>query len=290
MAQRRRRKRRSAAPGGELSFFSFQDIITSVTGILLLVTLIMAASLTSNPGPETTPAPAAISVPIINDPEADATTREKIAALLKQVAHTDEGTQKLSRGLIVVSDILTFLPAPTAESLDQLVSTIPQLHAQSSERIRVVRDELERLRREIEATKVESGRLSDGLAEAQQQATRSTDLTFIRGNQTAEPLLVELDESEVRIGRLDAEGRPQLLASATYWNWESAFDDALVDMDTKNITVVIMVHPKAVDRLEDVRDEIKSRRLPVGWDVAPGRKVFERSQPSSEGEANAPTP
>src|SRR5688500_3894328 len=52
-----RRRRRSA--GSPVSFFSFQDIVTSVTGILILVTLLMTLDLITRarfvanvPGPD----------------------------------------------------------------------------------------------------------------------------------------------------------------------------------------------------------------------------------------------
>ena len=269
---RRRRRRRGGDHG--LSFFSFQDIITSVTGILLLITLIMAASLVKQPGPEQQAAAAPPPPAAASEADADAASQSVVAERAAAAAEVDAKADRLHRGLAALAEVARASgPVPTGEAVTALADKAPAIAAESAPQINAARAEVATLEASLKATDSQI-RATDRAAQAASAAEVAPELAFLPGEQRAKPLLIELDDQQTRVGDLDDKGRPRLLATAGAADWSAALDAALAKLRGQDLCVVILTHPGGVGRLGEVRDDVRNRGLDVGWDVTPGRDVF----------------
>lgn len=276
-----------------ISFFAFQDIITCVSGILILVTLMLAAELdqpTEWQSDETASALEAqlkqlLAAQAELDVEAEALQRALAAA---QAAPAPE---KLEADLTRLREELEALRQKEAAGADAAAKAraaleerdralgLTDLKARISDAAREARE----LEAKYAALRQEMGRLETRLAATQakllQLKAREGQLWLIPDQRatTKEPLLVTLSGRGGVIERFD---RPAERIACTAAEASSALRQALANLKPANQYVVFMLRPSGIELFKELKSVALQKGFEVGFDaLAEGQEVHFTSPP-----------
>lgn len=272
MAQRKRRRRKPVEIG-DLTFFSFQDIMTCVTGIMLLLTLMMTLLNAQQP-----------AVAEIGQMPAASTDDEQAKQSIASLHATEEAkranTARLAAGMDAVHAMIAVTdPGETAAGLNRVLVQLPELMQASAGRIAEGRTRLlaldDRLRA-LKASTQDVERRTVTFSEAALKAAK--ELTFLPGRQDARPVLVDMTAGGSTVGILDPDGRPRQMATPAAGQELDAICAAADGLKPDKAAVVLLVRPDAVGRFHDLSDAIRGRNLTVGWDAAPTGPVFPKKE------------
>lgn len=276
----RNRFHRSAA--GTVSFFAFQDIITAVTGILVIITVLLSLSL-----PETTDDAAM-------DASAETTAlREKLESLLRRIAdlrNTSEATlanpQASPRALQMEVDLLeTELAELNALASAQAKTEPAKAGASELDRSMASDLALEEADRRRLAAKLQKLRdAATAAAASRQQADaevrqleasllaemdRRANLVLVRDNSrtSKEPLVAVISSAGAAVHRFD-EGTAAPLRDA------AAFRSALEGFSPLDHYFVFYAKPSGVAQIESYLEAARSNGFEVGYDAIPEDAVI----------------
>lgn len=258
------RRRRSQAIS--LSFFSFQDIITTVTGILLLITLVLAASLTfESPGSSSSPAES---------------MKAHIESLRAEYKALSSSTQDKIRGLSALQRIIVDSVAPPpGGDLNVVVSKWSNARRESvlrrKQELAEKVDSVARIQNATESLKRRVVEIRSQIAKAQTNvAAAPTTLSFIPGSSDKQPVLIEVDATSLRCGMLDDLGRPQLQLQADV-NDLTKLKEFLSKYDARRKYFVVLVRPQGAEHALAIQETIRDVGFDLGWDAAPDELIFQ---------------
>lgn len=255
-------RRRRSTPS--ISFFSFQDLITSVTGIMILLSLLLALSLTQrSPGRPT--AHAAEAVDAVRESLAE--SRAHVAALQGEVRQGEQELAELA-GLSVSG-----LQRQTSEARQQasdLRTRTDRLNNQrqaAQTRAQARESELagrETDRRRLERQQREAARLAAELAEM-----KSGKRMFFEAPPDGAkfPWLVEVTGSALRLRLLGRERPPLQFEGGTDADRRAQFRQWLRTLDSGSEYVLLLVKPSGLSQYQDLYDLIRSAGLDQGIDL-----------------------
>jgi hypothetical protein len=256
-----RRSRRHAPP---ISLFSFQDIITSVTGILILVTLLMSLELLVR----------------AEVPDRAAEIQPDAAVLERTVQAMQDRLEVVQRDVrnatAVIETFAGASPLTAHRALEQLQAELREqqtnLVAQKSKLDRTNAELAactdERQRVEVEAVASE-GKATGMEAERGRLAT-SGDLVFLPGANSKLPIILECDADLVRVGTINADGT---LLEAGSWPAAKAVEGLLAFARRRSRDrdyFVLFVRPGGVEVFHSVRTALEEAGFDLGWDAYPG--------------------
>lgn len=256
------RSRRRANP---FSLFSFQDIITSVMGIILLAALLLAVELVTRKhgAPQSTEVSQVSSIVTENV----STVRADIAELKKELASLQSDSLAAAGTLVVESESrkkvaqvrsmrmsaeLTKLTAYLKERLAELA----RVEATSFDR----RDE----RRKLEMLEAE---IRSSIAELKE--LRSSDRLFYNAipGMSKTPWLIDVSAERIQVGSLPSGSTrqsPRLLHTF-------ADIDATVEftreLSTDGNYFLILIRPSGIERFEELLTALRGRSFDLGFDV-----------------------
>ncbi|MEN9285978.1 MAG: hypothetical protein RLZZ179_3471 [Verrucomicrobiota bacterium] len=276
----RNRFQRSAA--GTVSFFAFQDIITAVTGILVIITVLLSLSL-----PETTDEAAM-------DASAETTAlREKLDSLLRRIAdlrNASESTlanpQASPRALEMEVDLLETELAELNALASAQAKTKPA-KADASELDRSMASDLaleEADRRRLAAKLQRLRDAATAAAASRQQADaevrqleasllaemdRRANLVLVRDNSrtSKEPLVAVISNDGATVHRFD-EGIAAPLRDA------AAFRSALTAFSTLDHYFVFYAKPSGVAQIDGYLEAARNSGFEIGYDAIPEDAVI----------------
>jgi hypothetical protein len=264
----------------KISFFAFQDIIVCVSGILILVTLILATEL-DRPTSRTTH-------------EANPELERALAETLRQQAETDVQNQNLQKLLAAAET------APAAEKLEvdiarlrsQLAdekkkhaSVAEQLAASQSAieardrtlgltdlkaQIQRVIQEAESLAREEAKVRDEMSRLDQRVASVQSKLLklreREGKLWLIpdKSSTTKEPILATISGSGAKVERFDHPDQAKEFNKTTA---RTEFNSYLGEAKPLNQYVVFLVRPSGIELFERLVKLARDKGFEVGFDA-----------------------
>ncbi len=250
-----RRKKRAEAP---LSLFSFQDIMACLTGILIMVSLLLAFDGLSD---------AMQAVPGKAAPHADDAAQGARAVELNQRIAILRRTIDERKGGIDVSK-------QEADLLDDRVRQLAQQAERTKERVAELDAELARLRSEDAKVGSERRALEERLSRARQsrQAQAMRDRVRFRPGQqySKAPIFLETTANALILGELDASRTPLFLAKLTGPDAQQRLIGALGAHTPDNSYIVFVVHQDAIARFEALRDGLFRRGYEVGWQLWDG--------------------
>lgn len=254
-----RRRRRSA--GTPVSFFSFQDIITSVTGILILVTLLMTLELVTRarflaegpaPGPDALP------------------------ALHRAIQHAEirrdwlrGEVERLGRALASAAATSPLVTADELRRIEYEVGSTAErndaLRARQRETLAAVareRVELEKVASEAESAATRAQQLQAKADELR----RSNRLVMLPGAGAGKsPVFVESSAAGLVAGTSDVDGR---VMPAKRWPVGSL--DALTRWaESRSRTreyFLVLVRPDGVETANEAVDRLRDAGFDVGWE------------------------
>jgi hypothetical protein len=255
-------RRRSTSP---FSLFSFQDIITSVTGIMILVTLMLTIELLHRK--ETSPAAKSAE---IAERLKDAVDRNRCEAerLDREI---EELRRELARAQTDILHLAAFDPNRVAAQITNLNELTAQLEAQLGE-VRAEQTAAELRRRaavEEQARRANDPQtLEELLAEVrntqeQLQRMRKSNRVIYNAAEGAakRPWLIELSAAEMLVAPAGAAARAERFTDL------AAFRDWLRQRDAGGEYFVLLVKPAGIDRFARTLDTLRQLRFDVGFDL-----------------------
>ncbi len=249
--------------GSPLSLFSFQDIITSVTGIFVLITLLIAVELSQrvvNQKSQPTPHPSE-------------SFDEEIDAELQQIAKLEQLQGDVSEEL---PEFATYTNQSAEQARKELQAEIARLQvavSQSAAEAESAQDSAAAASAQSEARSSERKELEQVeslLAALEQELTEleNSQRVFynVPDSQGRRVLLVELFAEEILLAPAGVE-RPPLRASGL--GRVDKIMAAIRQNSTDSVRVVMIVHPGAVDAFNELYEKVKSDGYSRGFDVLP---------------------
>jgi len=267
--------------GGQptISFFAFQDIITSVIGILLVVTLLLALHLDDPASRSTdeTPASAALAAALeaalrelaavqteiaqlqamnaAADPADPAALAAESALLREQTAALEEKNRKLRLTSAAMAGDRS--GAAVQADLAKSRATLEQQRAA----VRILRDQADASREAMAKLEMEAKEREAALVA---ELDRKNVLRLIpeRSTTSKEPVLVLVDGRGVRLQRFDA-GETATVRDL------GAFRDALKQFSKLDQYLVYYFKPSASGRFEELTEAGKDAGFEIGYDAIP---------------------
>jgi DNA polymerase III delta prime subunit len=249
--------------GSPLSLFSFQDIVTSVTGIFVLITLLIAVELSQRVLKQKSQPP----------PQRSESYDEEIQAELERIAKLEQLQGAPSEE---VPEFATYTTQSAEQARSDLKAEIARLQvavSQSAAEAESAEDSAAAASAQSEARsseRIELEQVESLLAALEQELTEleNSQRVFynVPDSKGRRVLLVELFAEEILLAPAGVE-RPPLRASGL--NRVDTIMAAIRRNSTDSVRVVMIVHPGAVDVFRELYDEVKSRGYSRGFDVLP---------------------
>lgn len=277
--------------GPAISFFSFQDIITSITGILFLVVLLLLLLLfetdRSAPVPDS-----AVSEPI-------ADLRKTLRNLQTQISEQEAETESFRKQ---IEELRNFPPARLEAEREELLSAIRReteetaaLRADSKkleERLPLLEERREQL--EFRSTRLarQLARLQSQLEEQEtvlhrEQLSRERREKLIRysvrGNFPKQPRIIECGPKDFRAGSPESATPALILPASTPTERIRAVDEILKwagTHDPSQVFFFLLAKPSAFAVTEELADRLSRAGYDRGREVMPSddSTVFEESE------------
>ena len=249
------RRRRRSAP---FSLFAFQDIITSVTGIMLVITMLLALELLER----TDAAPPQATAAISND------LQQVIAAAEREIAELEQQLQKRGKRL---SSAAAVSPSQLRQQIGELEESIRRLRNlinESRRRELRTRDRVEKARRQQQESRKREELMADLLrrSAAKRQQLRklqqSNRLIFnpAQGNAKS-PWLVEVSAKRLLVAESGVAGKPLAFADV------NAFLRWARQRDKRSEYFVLLLKPDAIERFRETRDGLDEAGFDIGFDL-----------------------
>lgn len=247
-----RRRKGASVP---FSLFAFQDIITSVTGIILLITMMMAVELVQN----MTKAETA--------PQEQKSSR--VTRMLQEAV--SQGTREADRLQKILDETSTirFDADALRRRLEALKAAAGEIESQR-EQIETTQEKIDARREQqkleakdltpeaIEALTQEQSEIAQQI-EAMQQSNR---VIFNRpAGAEKSPWLVELNERTILVAEMGQVRPPQTFQTP------EAFLHWIRGQDRNSMYFVLLVKPATINTFSTVRQALQDQQFDIGYDL-----------------------
>ena len=273
-----RRKDNSPA----ISFFSFQDIITSVTGIMFLVVLILILMLLMRKSPD--PAEQAeISQTKALQEELSA-LQQNLAALEESSKQEEKRLEELSRmnpeeipgRLASLNAMLRALEARNREAREKLAESRTLLEAVREDNA-TLKKSVGDMRTEVREKTTEARELSEKVVELRKKAKnvkRTMRFTWNR-HSSKTPYLVECGGSAISLGISEEENARFTVTSDGQEPTElvARFLDKIEGFDKAGCYFLLLVKPSAFVYAEELSGLLRRKGFERGREILPGDDV-----------------
>lgn len=285
----------------KISFFAFQDIITSVSGILILVTLILATEL-DRPTSRTTH-------------DADPELERKLSETLRQQAEVDAQNRNL-QALLAAAET-----APVAEKLEADITRLrvqladeKKKHANIAEQLAAsqsaieardrtlgltdLKAQIQRVIQEAESLAREKAKVRDEMARLDQRVAsvqskliklreREGKLWLIpdKSSTTKEPILATISGSGAKVERFDHPDQAKEFNKTTA---RTEFDSYLGEAKPLDQYVVFLVRPSGIELFERLVKLARDKGFEVGFDALEEDREIHFTTPPSLDETPVP--
>ena len=295
-------KRRFRSGTGSISFFAFQDIITAVTGIMVLIALLMALQITSGQPskPQVDPELAQtlaqlsarrdelhIKVEVIRATAKTAESGSEDAAA--QIGNIEEMIRELNRESARLVQDASLATASNPAPVD--IESIQRSNEQAKVAITNEEEQNKLLAREIAEmeTKVDKAQVA-----ALEVASNTSDiwLTPDRSDTSKEPVIISVMPDTMTAQRLDAGQESEVRRTS---NTESNLSELLKDTQPIDQFLVFYFKPSTLSGFDGVIEAAKSLGYEVGYDIVEEEGVVrftsrvDEEEPAAQPEPS-PTP
>ncbi len=244
-----------------LSFFSFQDIIASVTALMVLITLVIALEPL---GDEVSLRKRASPAPMSAEGRADQ-ARIRLERAQAAVAQARQALQERQATPNVTADLISRMERLVAPERDG-VAALEQVASAGDAELRAVEDRLLVVQTETESTERDIARRREAEAD---RIMRSRVRAFEGPAEPLKPLLVELRPDMIVIGTLDERRMPVELTTCNGTGKQAI--DCLAKLLAAHPRTewygLFVVWPDGLDRFRDLRAAFIGRGYEVGWQL-----------------------
>jgi DNA repair exonuclease SbcCD ATPase subunit len=268
-----KRKPHNTSP---LSLFAFQDIITSVTGVFLLITLLMALELTTRRTVSSEPVLAdAIDELHSEVAQAEARVKQLRSTVESRAGHDSQISEFTEASANSVVEA-------TREEIRLLTEKIAQLRQQQAA--------LEK--KEVEVSAVLESRSTDHDRVDNLQETRIAlehEVTELKKSQRVfynatdeqgrQILLVELFDDEILVAEAGKQTTPRRFSATRLESGflnrsgKPAFLDWSKQQSTSDVRFVIVIHPGTTRRFQELKQGLRDQGFSIGYDLLPRDKI-----------------
>ena len=289
--------------GARISFFAFQDIITAVSGILILITLIIATDLDRTKDARSSDVQPELEMRLAQLLE-EQTALDLLNQQLRQSLTGARNAPGLEQLTSEIRDLKQRLDAMQAKFTNFLAVAAAQRTAQAE---RDARLGLAAFSADIDALNRENTKLAALVAEARRKMDRAesevkraenivlksrarTGLWVIpdEGNTTKEPLLVTVSGSEVIAERFD---QPDKQLKWSSGEASADFRRFLAVLNRDNQYIVFFLRPSGIRLFEQLSDLARAQQIDIGFDAIEEKQDVHFSKPPPiEADADSPTP
>jgi hypothetical protein len=249
------------------SLFAFQDIITSVTGIMIFVTLMLALEMIEQW--ENSPSPK---------------TRQVVSDIRTTMAHIDDLKTAVAENQSRIEDLQRRLDEGTT-TIDQLAGLDPTRMANELDDVKALNhqlnSELGGLEREVKNTAQREQQIRDRQRAANDSQVLADVRNAVKENgRTLEklknsnrvifnpalgnakmPWLVEITADKLTAAKVGEFARPRIFQDVvTFKGWTMGLDRA-------TDYFVILVKPDGIQRFEEANQFLRNARFDVGYDL-----------------------
>jgi len=254
-----------------MTFFSFQDIIACTTGIMVLITLLLALELITR----TPEAPQSTSPDKIQELQEAVEAAERDAARLKAAVEDKAQTVKDLAGGKKVTRLLVEDMKKRAEArrknLEQAKADVGRLALA-----------LRRLKGQREKQAAQKKEADEKLKEARRKLAKAerSRRTVLEGDQSKTPLLVEVSATEIAVGKVPfgAQAEAQEVVRFSGPSPTAKFLSWIRQRSHTSEYFVLLMRSEGVKYFEPLVEKIRAAGFQVGWDVwPPGKELFPKS-------------
>lgn len=288
-------KRRFSSGTGSTSFFAFQDIITAVTGIMVLIALLMALQITSDQpsepkiDSELTQTLAELSarrdelhsqVEVIRATAKTAESgSEDVAA---QIGNIEEMIRELNRESARLVQDANLATASNPAPVD--IESIQKSNEQAKDTITKIQEQNKLLAREIADMEA---RVDKAQVAALEVASNTSDiwLTPDKSDTSKEPVIISVMPDTMTAQRLDAGQESEVRRTS---NSESNLSELLKDTQPTDQFLVFYFKPSTLSGFDSVIEAAKSLGYEVGYDIVEEEGVVRFTSRADEQEPAAP--
>ncbi len=264
----------------KISLFSFQDIITTITGVIILVTLLMALDLVRQPGEASPPAPAEAG--------------ETPADLTQRLARLEAASEVLAQQLEELRARARQAAAASPQTLRQLEQQRDRLVAQAEALRNWHAQQAPQTQRDIARLEAEHARLQQELAarnaelaKVQRSARRTAAglhrLYRFRPTGAKTWWIVDVGPTSWQLWEIDRQGRPtgrrQVFAQPKSNARLNAMESWLAGRSGTQEAFFLLARPSAVRDFDRLRDALRERGFPLGFDLLGEGQTFDLAQP-----------
>jgi len=249
-------RRRVAGP--TITLFSFQDIITSVTGIMILVTLMMAVELIQRR--QQASAQPVVSSPISSQPAGEQTAQE-IGDLRTRLESQREALKQLAE----------IVPGQTAGQIRELDKVMQRLDAEAAQ----LQGRYESVRRTHEDAGRPLARQTDDLRKTEERIRELEELVkqvssekrvvynAVDGN-LKQAWLVELAGDRMLVAALGKPDKPEVFAGVSR---QADFRAWAAKRDKHREYFVLLVKPSSISAYKQARTDLTELGFDLGYDL-----------------------
>jgi len=260
------RRNRESVP---FSLFAFQDIITSVTGIVLFITLILTLELltkeVASPVQQT-----ALLIPEIN--QALSEVQAEIALLkerLREQSTANESTARISSQEIERNQLETNV------QVVRLKAEIEKLK-QQAKRMSAEQEtwETKRLDRNSDRMRLNSLRETiDQLNKEKENLTQTNRVIFNPSDAAGIAWIIDLSESAILVAQAGVSSVPVTFDSPIKELRIQALMHWVRNHNPNEEYFVLLARPGTIEMFYELRDKLQSLRFPVGFDLLPNDQM-----------------
>lgn len=255
--------------GNPISLFAFQDIITSVSGIFIVMVLLLTLELVERSSAK---APDLVEKALAKDVrEATARAEREITELKRRAAHGDDLLHEAAQ---TSRDELKEGIAARERDIARLTTRIQQANARTellsehSEAVAVEQFDLRDEREDFEQLEREIAELQQRL-EAEEQSDRPI-FTLPRGLRKQGWLTV-LDDGEIKIAPLGRPATPIVFRGTPGLIFDSAAADGLLEwtdeQEAESLYLLLLIRPDGIDAFNTLQAELDLRSVEFGFDL-----------------------
>jgi hypothetical protein len=249
------RRRKRSAP---FSLFAFQDIITSVTGIMLVITMLLALELLERTDAAPPRATAAISKDL----------QQVIATAEREIAGLEPQLQERGKRLVSAAAVSPALLRQQIGELEESIRRQRNLINESRQRDQRTHARVVKARRQQQQSRKREDLLADLLrrSAAKRQQLRklqqSNRLIFnpAPGNSKS-PWLVEVSAARLLVAESGVVGKPLAFSEVdAFLRWAR-------QRDKRSEYFVLLLKPDAIEWFRETRDGLEEAGFEIGFDL-----------------------
>ncbi|MDA1007661.1 MAG: hypothetical protein O2800_01465 [Planctomycetota bacterium] len=255
------RKRSGSSSESPMSFFSFQDIVAGVLGIMILVALLLALDPLSDKIEPVSPAKSAAQSAA--DAEAVKKARETLEKIQEQIKSAAEALANAQVGEPIELEEVERVEVLARETMDRVVL----VRAEEKVVQQSVTDATKRVAKETKALQS----IEETVAKARKDvelAERRARVQYRPGDRfERRPLLVELGSSFIRMGILSTDNVPMKEFDGGQGEDTALLTQASNTHPSSDWYLLFVLHPGTETRFESSMREWYGRGYEVGWQL-----------------------